>query len=89
MHQHVHRVRNSSSKQIANRTGRKYALFSRGSGLESLTGLFSVSIVLVTFLETENKILFLVNVHFRSSRLSVTLYLHAKTKSLSHKSKYK
>lgn len=42
MQQHVLWVSNPSSKQIANRTDRKYVLFSQSGSLESLVGLFKV-----------------------------------------------
>lgn len=42
MQQHVLWVSSPSSKHTANRTDRKYVLFSQSTGLESLAGLFKV-----------------------------------------------
>lgn len=70
MQQHVLRVSNPSSKQIANHTDRKYVLFSQSSSFESLAGLFHTP----TFFKEWKKFLF---GHIFVSRQSAILYLHA------------
>lgn len=42
MREHVLQVSSPSSKQTANRTCRKYVLYSQGTALRSLAGLFKV-----------------------------------------------
>lgn len=85
MQQHVLRVSSTSSKQIANRTDRKYVLFSRSSGLESLAGLFKVFPQSLDVFKTEKIYIFAAYLFPKCN----SLFTRDKTLSLSHRRRTK